>query len=411
MISYNKVTSKAIFFYSFFTAFFCAIKTINVYLTRDLDPENAGGSLMAMMYIISIIGQILVSLIYGISYIKKIPLDACFILFWILLFYFFTSFFIGKPYTNLPFFLVFTVLSFIIPFSVQIDGRLFVRFVMFFSLPAIFHLKQVFAPINDYTDYISMGISYSFLTPIVASMVYMFCYFQNERNLQKVFGLMGVLLNLVFATYLLTLGSRGPVFAMIATFLFLYAYKPNVNSLGIKQSLSKSFSIIVVLVICMFAFVTILTELRFLFANFDLSFRFINKFLTMSQEGDITNGREMIYDVVISDIIESPIWGYGCDQLGNRHMEFVYPHNFFLQILYDGGIILFLVLVIPLFKGIKRIWRTCTLNEYAVYTVLFFSSVPGALFSGDLWGNSFLWLLFGALLSKTFVNKDAIVQY
>ena len=45
-------------------------------------------------------------------------------------------------------------------------------------------------------------------------------------------------------------------------------------------------------------------------------------------------------------------------------------------------------------------------NEYAMYMTLFFASVPGALFSQDLWAIPILWMFFGLSVSKIFVAES-----
>ena len=158
-----------------------------------------------------------------------------------------------------------------------------------------------------------------------------------------------------------------------------------------------------------FFFIPILEVANSILNDAGISVNFINKFISLDQDNDITNGREIVYSMVIDDIIKNPLLGGGMDLFDFYYPGMNYPHNFLLQILYDGGLLLFVILVIPLYRGIKRFWVSCTHDEYAVYTALFFGSVPGAMFSGNLWQNGLLWMLFGALLSNTFVyNKNKI---
>ena len=411
-MSNKKSKSLVQLYMTLMVAFFCAIKTINVYLTRGVDTEGENRGPMAMMYMASIIGIAGLSLFIRRERTYKIPISALFILIWIIASYLYTMLFIGEPFTSFVFFGVFTIASFLIPLFAVIDGRLFLKAIMLFAVPAIFNLNKVFAPAQWYQDYISMGVSYSFLAPIVATIVYMFCYYRQENKWQKKLGVIGVLANLVFAFYLFSDGSRGPFFSIVSLLFFLMFFKSNPNKLGVYYKKGTIFWVGVILISVGILFVPILSLFHNILSSFGVSFNVIDKFIELNNESNITNGREIIYLTTISGILEKPLFGWGIDLYYLHNEAFTYPHNFIMQILYDGGIVLFFVLMVPLYKGIKRIWKTCTLDEYAVYTALFFGSVPGALFTDDLWNNCFLWLFFGALLSKSFVkvNRFLLIQ-
>lgn len=406
MTTENTNISKTCILYSIIVAFFCSIKTVNVYLTRDIETEGDKSGPMAMMYVLTAVVLCIVSFMSRSLSLKYMSKRATFLILTVVLFYIVTLNFIGPPYTSPIFFGVFTVFSFLIPFIATIDVRLFIKMIMIFSLPAIMVLDKVFAPLKYYLDYVSMGVSYSFLTPVIASVVYVACFYKQENLIQKIITILSFTINLVYAYNLFSLGSRGPVFAILSVVAFLFFLKHNTEYGGIKYTRLKIILGIITIVILYFTFIPVLTEIQVLLSDYDLSFRFIDKFVNLNQEDDITNGRDIVYDIVLTDISSSPLWGWGLDQLANQHHDLNYPHNFILQIIYDGGILFLIFFVVCLYKDIVTIWKRCTIEEYALFSLLFFSSVPGALFSDDLWKNSSLWVFFGALLSKTFVNKN-----
>jgi O-antigen ligase len=122
----------------------------------------------------------------------------------------------------------------------------------------------------------------------------------------------------------------------------------------------------------------------------------------MNNENDVTSGRDVIFKLTTLAISQNPLLGYGIDQFENN-TGIVYPHNFILQLLYDGGLVLTFLVIFPVIRGIVKLFKTCSYNEFIVFVALFFASVPGGLLSGDLWTMVTLWVFFGAVFSKQFV--------
>lgn len=399
--------SPTILIISLLIAFFCDIKAINVYLTLGIggDDDSQGGP-MAMLYLLSVLGIYVFGLTRKEHTLLKTPKQALFILIWVVVFYLFTYLFIAPPYTSLLFFGVFTLASFLMPFVAKIDARVFLKGIMLFSVPAVFREREIFSFVNIYSDTLSMGLSYSFLTPVIASFVYIFIYFKEEQTWQKILTMILFAVNLFYAYQLFSYGSRGPVFAMLATVAFMTIFRPEKTQIGVHVRKGRLVVTVMGGVFAFFAFLSLLSGLQEFVGNYGLSFNFADKFIRMEQSGDITNGREFLYGLAMDDILSSPIFGMGLDQFANHHGAIgAYPHNFLLQILYDGGILFLLVLAVPLWKGLKQLWYTCSQGEFAVFAALLFSSVPRAMFSGDLWQNGPLWMLFGAILCRTFVYK------
>lgn len=143
-----------------------------------------------------------------------------------------------------------------------------------------------------------------------------------------------------------------------------------------------------------------------LFSTFDISLNVVDKFLRLDDNGDMTNGRESLSTMAWKGIVESPLWGNGISQFNNNTGE-GYPHNFVLQMLYDGGIILTLAIMAPVTQSLIRKLKTISENKFAFFVLLFFASVPGALFSGDLWNASTLWMFFGFVLAKNSIVEKS----
>lgn len=383
-------------------AFYCDIKTINAYLVPGADGSEGGP--MAMLYLFSVVCIFVLGIFYNSSRLKSISRQSIFLLIYLALFYIITDTLIGHPYTKILFFGVFTIVSFLIPSMTQIEPQLFLKAIMVLSVPAVVKVDEIFVYLGYYDDHISMGISYAFLTPVLASIIYLFTYFLKESVGQKIITLILVAVNAVFGYYLISFGSRGPVFAIMATIFYMLVVKHDEdrNCIILKR---KLFYMVLISVVLMVFFLTpILTGLQSILESQGITLHFIDKFLINDAGGDITNGRNDLADLTIKGFLNNPIIGHGLDQFYNN-TGIVYPHNFILQIMYDGGILFMLVLGIPLWKGIKNIISFCTYDEFVFISALLFTSVPGALFSGNLWANGPLWMFFGALLCKSLTYK------
>lgn len=387
-------------------AFFCDVKAITSILVAG-SPERSESESgpMTYLYLFSVVGALALSIFASQWKNRRFSTSVLFILMWVSVLYIFTYFFIAPPFTNFLLFSLYTVISFTLPSITKIDGQLFLKASMFFVFPAIFRLEQIFT-FYDYVDIISMGQSYAFLYPVIASIVYYFVYFRKESKAEKALSLMLFVINGVFATYLISYGSRGPVLSIMAVVAFCLVFRQS-GSEGVKIQKGKFTVFTATTVVIVFSFIAVIQQLHEVLGNYGLSVNFVDKILRLDEGGDVTNGRQLLYGMAFSDIASSPIYGMGFDQFNNNHgvNGSAYPHNFIIQTLYDGGILLFLVLFIPIVRGFKRMWKSCTLDEYAVIVALAFSAVPRAMYSGDLWQNGPMWMLFGIVLCNNFVVK------
>jgi len=363
-----------------------------------------GSSVMTILYIVCAV------LLYGLGLanfkrcFNNIQWSTASIVISVALFYFFTQSFIAQPRTSLPYFFIFTITAFIAPSLVSIDARLLLKFMMVFSVPSILKLDQVFVTTKVYTEFISMGTSYSFLPPVIASIVYIFSYYKYENKAQKLVTLILFSANMVFAFYLISTGSRGPVLTIFVTVAYFLIFSYDSESCKVRVNHYRLFYILIATIVVSTLFIPILEYLSSLLAKQGLSFNFIDKVLRLNSEGDITNDRAGLYHIVLQDIWDSPFYGHGFDLFEKYRGNIApYPHNFLLQVLYDGGIMLFAVIFIPLIRNIKVIKERLSYDRFVVYSALALASIPGACFSGDLWKSVNLWIFFGSIFSLNFI--------
>lgn len=314
------------------------------------------------------------------------------------LYYFFTSYFVAEPFTSITLFLALCVAALLLPQYCKIEARPLLIFTMIIPSVAIFKMDQVFASYLDWSESISMDACYAFLVPITAACVYALTYLNEDSMKVKLLILPFLVINFLFFLRIAMYGSRGPIVSLVITLLFFYTVRKK-EDIGIIVSKKRLFTVVLLSLVLYFTFIDLLISIVGFLGDFGLEVTFFEKFLNLAKEGDVSNGRKDIASIAIKGFLSSPFWGNGMDSF-NANTGLAYPHNLFLQLLYDGGLLLSAVIILPILKKIKRTYHNCSYDEYTVYTFLLMCSVPGSMFSMDIWSNGVLWFAFGSLFVK-----------
>ena len=121
--------------------------------------------------------------------------------------------------------------------------------------------------------------------------------------------------------------------------------------------------------------------------------------------GRITNsdskgfdGRLELYDSAINYWMKSPIIGYGLGSIW--YTVGFYSHNFFTDVLAEGGMIGFLIMITILFKALVRVYRFSIADQKLVLVMFYsFTGLIMLLFSTYWFDNEQFWFLMGAVWS------------
>lgn len=382
---------------SFLVGFFMDIKCITYILSSYGFDENS--SIMTLLYVATIAGIIAIGF-FNKTYKNPEPI-AYFILAYIAFSYFATVTFGGDPLVTLPHLAVFTISAFVIPFISQIDARITLRAIMLYPVLGINRLSEIFVFVAEWNEWISMGLSYAFYVPIVATIIYLSIYFRYENKLNKIITIILSLVNFVYLFELFQFGSRGPIMLLLLLIGFLFVVRPSdCYGIVIKKA-SLAIGIILGVLIILF-FDQILFAMDAILSSYGISSHVVTKFIHLSAAGDISHDRNNIGLLAINGFLDSPVWGNGFDCF-NQNTGMMYPHNFILQLLYDGGLFLLFILVLPAIRRIRQSLQICTLPYYGIFVFLVFGGVAGGLFSGDIWKLPLLWLFIGFTLSNSFI--------
>lgn len=145
--------------------------------------------------------------------------------------------------------------------------------------------------------------------------------------------------------------------------------------------------------------------------SFDRLFSFISSD-GINMEG--TSNRDDFYSIAISKISESLIFGYGIFGLVDSLGEY-YPHNIFLEVLLQGGIVylvVFLIVIINFFYKLSRLIRLKKDEDIILIPTIY--SVVLLLFSSSYLQEPFFWFSLSYVFSYPFNNlrniKNEIVS-
>lgn len=393
----SKKIQPGVFIQSCLVALFMDINCINCILSSYGISETSGT--MTLLYI-STIGLIIISSLF--SHVKWRILQnksLMFIIAYIAILYVFTLTSGGIPYVSFSIFFVFTIVAMIIPSITSIDTKTTLKAIMAYPIFGITRLSKIFVFESYWNEWISMGLSYAFLVPIVATITYFFIYFKDESRRGRIITLILSSVNFIYFLMLLQFGSRGPILIILLQILFLLTFRPQKRQLGLKGNKFMYGVLLLVGMAVLFFSEAIFQLMDSLLKSLGISSRAISKIENLSAESDISNGRVLIAKIAIQAFLDRPILGHGFDCFFQNTGE-VYPHNIILQVIYDGGLLFFAILIIPIVKGMKFFFKSMCFSEFGIFVVLFFLGVLGGWFSGDLWKLSTLWLFVGMMIKQ-----------
>lgn len=397
----SNVLSKNVVITSFLLALFIDVKTINLVIIAA--QPSLAGIFMSAMYAIVAVGLFAIGLLVQKRDILNLRPNHIGICLLCIVWYAFTDTFIATPSVNVSYFGIFMVAAFLIPGLIRMDIRIFLLSLIIFPSIGVLYLDKIFFSEILETGIVSMGTCYAFLVPVLGNLVYLRFFYRKEPLWIKIVMLFFAAINIYYLVQMTMFGSRGPILCVLLLILSFFIIQ--IDDKGkIAMRKGRTSILLICLVLITLSFTAILQTLKDFFATFDISLNVVDKFLRLSESGDMTNGREVISSKSWEGISNSPLWGNGTSQfLNNTGM--VYPHNFILQLLYDGGIILTSFVIVPIARMLIFKIKTVSESEFICLLFMFFASVPCSLFSGDLWNAGTLWMFFGFVLAKNSIVK------
>lgn len=250
-------------------------------------------------------------------------------------------------------------------------GLLFVAYTLYIGEP---HYDMVF--------------SYLVLVPVLL--------LANKAMKQKVFGL-DFFLTLIGVVAILWIGSRGPVLAFTVFILLRILF--SASNMNGGYSIIRRLGFMAFLLVVWLNLDVVLVSLERWFLTTGLPSRAVFLLLRSSAEGvDFLTGRAQIWSVAMNSIYERPIWGYGI--AGDRVFLYgTYPHNLFLEVLVQFGVILGLLIITAFIAVVLLGWIKASPTEREFIAVFIGLGLVPLMVSGSFWVSANFWLLIAICLS------------
>lgn len=376
---------------SILIALFINVPAINI-IIASIIPSLSNG-VMAILYLLLIC---LFLFDYFLNYIKRLRIEritSAMVVFTIIIAYVLTWIKIGNQLSILNL-VIYVFLPLLIISKMDINGELIIQFCVLIPVIGVPFFQKVFQQTNNS---ISMGLSYAFLPAVVFASSYLLTCVRKNKLITIV-----ALVDLIYFVLIFLYGSRGVVLSGFIAVFILWLVRKKINLEYDPYFGLKIICISVVAIIIVIFRWQIIYFLYDFFSGKGITVEFFDKIIRLQQLGGVDNGRSDINKVFLAEFVKKPLFGHGIKSF-EYYTGIVYPHNFVYQMLFDIGIIGTLIIIVPLLSSVIKIFKR--IGDYENSTVLIAlicASVPGALFSGDLWLNPLLWLTFSLILRREY---------
>lgn len=256
----------------------------------------------------------------------------------------------------------------------------------FISLPYA-HIIVAMTAVSDTTEALQMDTAYSLL-PSVVSGIYHFVLYR--KNL-KWFYYPLYAAPVYYLTLLVVFGIRGPILCILVSIALLIFLNRE------KKKLTPAMIILfIVILLVPILFEETLMLVKELLNGMGISSIFIEKTLRLLHEGDLSHGRDYLARLAMNGFYDSPLFGKGLNSFDFFTGE-QYPHNFYLQMLYEGGLLITALFTILFFVKIKNVKKAGGSDKLQM--AYFFSIVAMYhLLSANMWFSPLFWSFIGFLL-------------
>lgn len=232
---------------------------------------------------------------------------------------------------------------------------------------------------------IQMGVAYSFVPGVLWAISLLFFpgFIIGNRYLKQILSIV-VLIGSIYVVLFLTV-TRGAIIAILFGCVFIAIFHLN--------KINRLKFIIVFLGGTIFLFLNIETVLEdFFYISSENSIGAIKKMSSLSNDGDVSNGRDLLYESAIDIIRSSPMIGKGVGYF--EKINEIYVHQLFLQILCEMGMLGLFLFLFPITKIVKATVISNLASIYIIPIVLISSILIMLLFSNVYWLSPNFWFLF-----------------
>lgn len=210
---------------------------------------------------------------------------------------------------------------------------------------------------------------------------------------KKIFKIFALGIIVFYLNFYFKFGTRGAVLALLIFLFLLFLEKKDL----LKPRVFFFTGLCGVLVSVFF--IDIIAFMVDILQGVDISLKAFDKMVKLSQAGvELSNGRLGLWAKAFQDILANPVIGNGVTSFNYKYG--IYPHDFLIQILHEGGILYFIPMMYPLFKFYKvLISRSFSSMEKQFLIYLFAAGLMELFFSNSYWRNPFFWFFIGYIVN------------
>lgn len=293
----------------------------------------------------------------------------------------------------------------------KVDVEKVLKFMMLFSVLVIPVSNDFFRDLGYHYETIGMSTTYNILPFVIAAIV----HFMYYRKTAGFWTWIGYGINIYYLMKIIYLGNRGPIISLMVCALLLIIRKINPDGTVHKSTgrflfITVAVGILAILVVSNIE--SIILSVHSWLRNMDINLAFVNKSVAKIQQGDLSNGRNYLFEFVIDGIKDNYLIGNGISSISYKSFgRFVYPHNLFLQMWYDLGVIVSIPLFLVVVRSVKKTAFDYNTNKdmVAMLILLFTLSIPRLCYSSEFWDNTTFWFLMMFSISPNVYSRNITV--
>lgn len=260
------------------------------------------------------------------------------------------------------------------------------------SLSLFFLLRQLFVSITDGMSSYSQSLSYNAAYCFVLYL-FLLMFGENYKRFpffkSKIYKYISIFMLPYTLIILFFSGGRGALGTLIVggiVLLILYRRQngsKNTKYMKLFFEMALLFSVV---------FISIPQSYRYIFnTNFERVFSFFDTDKSIYER---TSGRDEVLSVALEQIKEKPILGSGLFSYKkelNAKADVSYPHNIFVEVLMQGGIVFLLIFIVIILAATKKLNCIFRYPKQELLAVFIVYSVTMLLYSGSYMNSSFFW--------------------
>lgn len=274
-----------------------------------------------------------------------------------------------------------------------------INFISYFY--CIYLIFIIWPQINSRTLDIDFTMDLAYTSSIAIISILM--YGMKNRNIwEKILNILSLAVNL---NMILNKSANRGVFLVIISFLFINFL---FNS---RNNYTKTFKVAISILFIGITLINIkdfLIKLNIFLINLNLDIPWITKITMQMSLGDITSGREHLYNNAISIFYENPFIGKGIGYYESLNGG-LYTHNLVLDLLVGIGIIGTIFIIFIIVSGILSLLNRKLKRESKQVIIFLFSlSIPRLMVSSTIWYNHIFWMYMCYICVHIYKNKKIL---